>query len=643
MQGAPDQVTGYTVTHPDGTTSFAEEIPSPSMTRTTADYALGGRYNPNATDTAPEGSVANDEGNFVDSSGKVYSTAPTSVQKQNELDQYTAEAKNVHDTILNIQNGSIPLNAAEQAQVDGLAAQFQTLIDQQGLVNTGAEGLANVRGYQSGAAEYDPTFQVKTIGSVVTAGINKITDLQVKEASAIATLTQALKDKDILAVKDAWTTYNDATTKRQEALQKTIDSAAQAVKDAQKNYYDQVVKPKEDILAEVNKYGAPADVVAAVQAAPDLASAITAAGSYTQDPTSAGGQYASYVRLATAAGQTPMSPSAYLQSQAYKEAYNKAAGDAAGKLAGSGSGSGSGADMYSLPSDTQAKLKANGFTSFSSTAQDLAAQLVNGLMAPADLSKRATGNASYNDVLNAADKYSMAVNGVHFDIAKANRDYKFATNINTQNTLNYLGSLVGTDNGSGLAGGNLDQLISLSDARATGFDSSKWGHGFAPSSLPALNDVTQWAKIQTGDPAMAAYYATLLEVSDQVAKVLQGGGSGSGTSDAKLAQAQALFQKGFTPDQVSAIAKQLKELLGSRAASMVKDNPYLSDYATQFGVKTDNGVVTTNQKIINEENMASGKITAFYNTSPEHKALIDQIHSQFPDISASEVVKQLGI
>lgn len=147
--------------------------------------------------------------------------------------EYQTQAKSVQDTILNIQNGVTPLTAGENAQVSGLQQQFQQLIEQQKLVNTGATGLGNIRGYQTGAAEYDPTFQVKTIGSIVSAGAAKIVDLQIQEAAAVAQLTQSFKDNDIKAVKDAYVIYQDAAKQRQDALQKTIDDTTQAIKDAQ--------------------------------------------------------------------------------------------------------------------------------------------------------------------------------------------------------------------------------------------------------------------------------------------------------------------------------------------------------------------------------------------------------------------------
>lgn len=247
--------------------------------------------------------------------------------------------------------------------------------------------------------------------------------------------------------------------------------------------------------------------------------------------------------------------------------------------------------ISALTPGQQAALKTTGFTNYNSETQGLAQQLATGQLAPSDLSKRATGTSPYNSVLTAADAYSMATTGKHFNISQAERDYKFATNVNTQNTLNYLTSLVGTDDGSGnLVGGNLDALIEQSNARqSTSSPTNSFGGAASGSfkggniSFPALNDAKQWAKLQAGDPQIAAYYTTLTEVSDQVAKILQGGGSG-GTSDAKLAQAQAMFNKSFTPAQVTAVAGSLKTLLANRAKGVIGDNVYLSDYADKLGV-----------------------------------------------------------
>ena len=159
---------------------------------------------------------------------------------QQQLDQATADyqtqAKKVQDTITNISNGITPLTADQQAQVDGLKSQFDTLVTAQQQQNSAATGTAQIRGYQTGAAEYDNSFQVKTIGAIVTAGATKVAKLQADEAAAIGNLTEGFKQNDIKAIQDAWTVYQDAAKNRQDALNKTITDTQNAISQQQAEY-----------------------------------------------------------------------------------------------------------------------------------------------------------------------------------------------------------------------------------------------------------------------------------------------------------------------------------------------------------------------------------------------------------------------
>ena len=188
----------------------------------------------------------------------------------------------------------------------------------------------------------------------------------------------------------------------------------------------------------------------------------------------------------------------------------------------------------------------------SGNTQSIAENLVNGNIDPSQLSKR---SANYNAVLAAADAYSVKTFGKHFNIADASSDYKFATNVGTQNTLKYLNSVIP----------NMDALVKQSDS-------------IGRTQLPALNNAEMWAKLNTGDPKVAAYYTTLTETADQIAKILQGGGTGSGSSDAKLKQASDMFAKGFTPEQVKGVVADLKVLLNNRKDALIGDNIYLQKY-----------------------------------------------------------------
>lgn len=170
--------------------------------------------------------------------------------------------------------------------------------------------------------------------------------------------------------------------------------------------------------------------------------------------------------------------------------------------------------------------------------------------------KNSRSGMSAQQVEQAASQYSMEKYGKPFDMAKAQSDYKFATNTQTQNTLKYLNSLTGSDNKSG----NLGALVEQSNK-------------ITRTQFPALNDIAAWGRLEAGDPAMASYHAAVTEVSDQIAKILQGGGSG--TSDAKMKQAQELFRTGFNKDQITGVADTLRTLLANRKGELIGDNRYL--------------------------------------------------------------------
>lgn len=150
----------------------------------------------------------------------------------NAQNAQAAAQKQLGDTISGILNGSIPLSAADQAQVQGLENQYAQTIATQNLVNTNGAGTANLRGYQTGAAEYDPTFQAKTINAVLSAGATKIATLQTSEASAVAQLTESLQDNDIKGIQEAYDAYTASNSATQDALKTTIASTQGAMNDA---------------------------------------------------------------------------------------------------------------------------------------------------------------------------------------------------------------------------------------------------------------------------------------------------------------------------------------------------------------------------------------------------------------------------
>ena len=234
-------------------------------------------------------------------------------------DDYQAEADRVRTSLEGIQNGTIPLDSGQLAQIEGLKQQFQQIIDQQKLTNTGAEGEASVRGYQTGSAEYDPNFQPRIIGSIVTAGLNKVADLNIKMSAAVAALTQSFKDNNALKVKEAWAIYSDASKERQAAIQKTIDNTQKHIKEFQ----DKQQKITDDInaiLLEAKKNGADTVTANKIAGSKSVSEAITNASDYLQSASGELGNYLQYKRETMQKGLTPMMYEQWKDKQDAKQA-----------------------------------------------------------------------------------------------------------------------------------------------------------------------------------------------------------------------------------------------------------------------------------------------------------------------------------
>jgi hypothetical protein len=189
--------------------------------------------------------------------------------------------------------------------------------------------------------------------------------------------------------------------------------------------------------------------------------------------------------------------------------------------------------------------------------QGQAEDLVESNMDPSQIQKR---GSQYTPILNAAREYSMKKYGTPFDLAKAQEDYKFASDARTQNRLKYMNSLVG-DERTGTAG-NLDLLIQYSNK-------------VNRTDFPALNNVAAWAKLESGDTDIIKLHNAAVDAADQFANIMSGGGSGSATSDAKIKQGMDMFAQKFSKDQMVASASSVKDMLTNRKREFIGDNRYL--------------------------------------------------------------------
>lgn len=93
---------------------------------------------------------------------------------------------------------------------------------------------------------------------------------------------------------------------------------------------------------------------------------------------------------------------------------------------------------------------------------------------------------------------------------------------------------------------------------------------FKRSGVRVINKALIASGKQFGNTDVVKFDFARTLVADEIAKVLQGGGTGNGTSDAKLRQAQDLLAGDMTPEQLTAALSTAKELLASRRETLTE-------------------------------------------------------------------------
>lgn len=252
-------------------------------------------------------------------------------------------AEGIFTSLQQVINGTYPLTANQQAQLDGIKASFKSLITQQTTANanftgatTVAENLYGMGNSLSGLGE---------IKGTVDAGIAKIADLNSKMVSAVAEMESAFQKDDLDMLKTAYDLYSGAAKNRQDEvdkLQAAADAKAKDIRDFNEQKRQFNIQEQDKVTAMINttqtdaaKGGAPQSILSKIAAATNATDAIVAAGEYLQASTNPDvAQYLAYRNAATAAGKTAVPFESWQNTRDYNKAYLTAKGSAEGKAAG---------------------------------------------------------------------------------------------------------------------------------------------------------------------------------------------------------------------------------------------------------------------------------------------------------------------
>lgn len=153
-------------------------------------------------------------------------------------------------------------------------------------------------------ARYTPGATGQILAQAQRGTYDKLAQIDDEETSAIEELRAAQEAKDFQTVDKKLALIKGVRDERAKVLEAERKATADAEKENTKNI--------NEVLKDAAKNGAPPDVIAAIAAADDVASATTAASTYLQT-----GEYADYKRAVQAAGLTPVDPNTYYAKKIY--------------------------------------------------------------------------------------------------------------------------------------------------------------------------------------------------------------------------------------------------------------------------------------------------------------------------------------
>jgi len=130
-----------------------------------------------------------------------------------------------------VANGTYPLTANQQAQVNGITAQFQQLITAQTQANANLTGGTTIAENLYGMGT--SLVGLGQIKGTVDSGLAKIGALNSQMAAAVAQMEDSFQTNDMTMMKDAYDTYEQATKDRQSEIDTIQAAAEKSLVDAQ--------------------------------------------------------------------------------------------------------------------------------------------------------------------------------------------------------------------------------------------------------------------------------------------------------------------------------------------------------------------------------------------------------------------------
>lgn len=147
---------------------------------------------------------------------------------QRDLDARSAEFQAIADQY---GRGTLPLTAAQQAQVASLRQQFDSLLEEQRRTNANYLGGVTQLGINTGQNRYAADLALGSIQQATSEGLKKVQEIEARAVQAITAMEEGFRDKNYARVKEAYDVYSTAVKDKQKVIQDANDRATAAAKD----------------------------------------------------------------------------------------------------------------------------------------------------------------------------------------------------------------------------------------------------------------------------------------------------------------------------------------------------------------------------------------------------------------------------
>lgn len=540
----------------------------------------------------------------------------------NDTQQISVDQQRAQETaqkINSIANGSYPLSATQQAQVNNIAGAYSKVLDDAALAAKnllGGTTKYNAKGLQM----YSPQEAASNIAAAVAYSSAKIATINSQLLDKQNQLTQSFQDGNY---KDAMALYksigDDIKSRSDE-----IDSINKTITDAQTKLATSQAQNQKDIngiLKDAAAAGAPDAVKQAIANAPDFASAVMAAGDYLKSSSSASGivgEYQFYKQDAIAHGQTPVDFNTYQNIDANRKATAAANASPIVNAGGMAIGTTGNSSVDNTTPGYTTDYVIGNFTQAAIDQDALATALGQPLPVPLGLS--GTG---------AIASVRAAIN---------NRMAELNTNGNVSVNKERLKSL--SDSLTTQVGYQTNTQRSLKTAEEgmqhlTDTFSSK---GINASNIKLANIIANATKYNLSPENIASFRAGLQEVSTEYQNVWSRANGSGGITESQRKTAQDILDGNISMSALKAVSDELQ----AQGKIVLKNaNSQVQQIQDQMSGIIGGAPASTKDVLINQTQDAQSALQQFNDSSPEHKNLIDALGKAFPTATPMEIVQKL--